>query len=143
MYYCISTIIKSIRRNVPTNMSALFQIDPSNPMPLYAQLERAIRLAVATGRLAIGEQLPTVRQLAVELRINANTVAKVFAELERSGVVETKRGVGTFVRNGGGDTRPAVEREQEFRRLLTTFLDEITRLGFSLEDVLIALQEQK
>src|SRR6266511_4572427 len=75
----------------------MFQISAAHPMPLYAQLERAIRFAVATGKLRVGEQLPTVRQLAVELRINANTVAKVYAELERSGVLETRRGVGTFV----------------------------------------------
>ena len=66
-------------------------------MPLYAQLTRAIQFAIATERLKIGDQLPTVRQLAVELRVNANTVAKVYAELERAGVLETRRGVGTFV----------------------------------------------
>ena len=72
-------------------------LDPRDPTPLHAQLERAIRVAVATGRLAAGAQLPTVRQLAVELRINANTVARVDLALEREGVVVTKRGVGTFV----------------------------------------------
>jgi GntR family transcriptional regulator len=55
-------------------MSQIFSLSPSHPMPLYAQLTRAIRFAIATGRLRIGEQLPTVRQLAVELRVNANTV---------------------------------------------------------------------
>src|ERR1700754_1945126 len=78
-------------------MSQIFSLSPSHPMPLYAQLTRAIQFAIATGRLKIGEQLPTVRQLAVELRVNANTVAKVYAELERAGVLETRRGVGTFV----------------------------------------------
>src|ERR1051325_4094051 len=78
-------------------MSQMFSLSPSHPMPLYAQLTRAIRFAIATGRLRVGEQLPTVRQLAVELRVNANTVAKVYAELERSGILETRRGVGTFV----------------------------------------------
>src|SRR6266581_8958382 len=75
----------------------MFQVDTSHPTPLYHQLERSIRFAIATGKLGIGDQLPTVRQLAVDLRINANTVAKVYTELERSGVVETRRGVGTFV----------------------------------------------
>jgi len=75
----------------------MFQVDADHPTPLYAQLERSIRFAIATGKLGIGDQLPTVRQLAVELRINANTVAKVYTELERAGVVETRRGVGTFV----------------------------------------------
>src|SRR5215203_5488416 len=88
LYYHRSTI---------REMSQIFSLSPSHPMPLYAQLTRAIRFAIATGRLRVGEQLPTVRQLAVELRVNANTVAKVYAELERSGILETRRGVGTFV----------------------------------------------
>ena len=75
----------------------MFQVDAKHPTPLYHQLDRSIRFAIATGKLGIGDQLPTVRQLAVDLRINANTVAKVYAELERNGVVETRRGVGTFV----------------------------------------------
>src|SRR5207237_851573 len=72
-------------------------VDANHPTPLYAQLEQSIRFAIATGKLRIGDQLPTVRQLAVDLRVNANTVAKVYAELERAGVLETRRGVGTFV----------------------------------------------
>src|SRR6266487_3418069 len=79
-------------------MGLAFNIDAAHPTPLYHQLERAIRFAIATGKLALGDQLPTVRQLAVDLRINANTVAKVYAELERLGIVETRRGVGTFVK---------------------------------------------
>ncbi len=58
-----------------------FAIDPADRTPLYAQLERGIKAAIATGRLAVGDQLPTVRQLAVDLRVNANTVAKVYAYL--------------------------------------------------------------
>ena len=76
----------------------MFHIDTKHPTPLYHQLERSIKFAIATGKLRIGDQLPTVRQLAVDLRVNANTVAKVYAELERAGVLETRRGVGTFVR---------------------------------------------
>ena len=79
----------------------MFAIDENDPTPLYAQLERAIRVAIATGRLKVGDKLPTVRQLAVDLKINANTVAKVYGELERAGVLETRRGVGTFIRKDG------------------------------------------
>src|SRR5690242_21947344 len=94
-------------------MSQIFSLSPSHPMPLYAQLSRAITFAIATGRLRVGEQLPTVRQLAVELRVNANTVAKVYAELERSGVLETRRGVGTFVsaQNLAGSHRDEHEKQ--------------------------------
>jgi GntR family transcriptional regulator len=73
------------------------RVDPKDPTPLYAQLEREIVAAIATGHLPAGTQLPTVRQLAVDLRVNANTVAKVYTHLERTGVLETRRGVGTFV----------------------------------------------
>jgi GntR family transcriptional regulator len=72
-------------------------VDPKDPTPLYAQLEREIVAAISTGQLPTGTQLPTVRQLAVELRVNANTVARVYSHLERTGVLETRRGVGTFV----------------------------------------------
>jgi GntR family transcriptional regulator len=76
---------------------ALIHVDPKDPTPLYAQLERQILAAIATGHLPEGVQLPTVRQLAVDLRVNANTVARVYSQLERGGVLETRRGVGTFV----------------------------------------------
>ena len=65
--------------------------------PIYIQLERGLRAAIAAGRLRAGDQLPTVRQLAGDLRVNANTVARVYSELERAGVLETRRGVGSFV----------------------------------------------
>ena len=84
----------------------MFRIDAKDPTPIYAQLEWAIRGAIATGQLKIGDRLPTVRQLAVDLRVNANTVAKVFGELERAGVVETRRGVGTFVLASDASHRP-------------------------------------
>src|SRR5437763_16753747 len=75
----------------------MFQVDAKHPTPLYHQLDRSIRFAIATGKLGLGDQLPTVRQFAVDLRINANTVAKVYAWLERSGVVETRGGGGDLV----------------------------------------------
>src|SRR3954451_15026064 len=100
----------------------MFAIDASDPTPLYAQLERAIRVAIATGRLRVGERLPTVRQLAVDLRVNANTVAKVYGELERAGVLEPRRGVGTFVLGAEADAVPAAERERLLAGLADRFL---------------------
>jgi len=67
-------------------VTAPISIDANDRTPIYAQLERGIRVAIATGRLRSGDQLPTVRQLAVDLRVNANTVAKVYVTLEREGV---------------------------------------------------------
>src|SRR3954453_24186624 len=94
-------------------------IDTRDPTPIYAQLDRALRAAIATGRLTSGDQLPTVRQLAVELKVNANTVAKVYGELERAGVLETRRGVGTFV----AARRDADANDGERERHLTTLGD--------------------
>ena len=112
-------------------------------MPLYAQLTRAIRFAIATGRLRVGEQLPTVRQLAVELRVNANTVARVYAELERSGVLETRRGVGTFVSARHLATGQREEHEKHLKELADRFLEEAGAMGFSLDDLLDQLHSRR
>ncbi len=112
----------------------LVAVDPKHPTPIYVQVDQGIRAAIATGRLPVGAQLPTVRQLAVELRVNANTVARVYAELERAGVVETRRGVGTFV----AARQPALAkrgREPELRALAERWAAEAAARGFSTDDV--------
>src|SRR5438132_13941723 len=120
----------------------MFQLDANHPTPLYAQLERSIGFAIATGRLQIGDRLPTVRQLAVELRINANTVAKVYNELERSGVVETRRGVGTFVSARPNEAASRRDRERRLRELTDQFIADTHKHGFSLEDVIEHLEKR-
>src|SRR6516165_1727701 len=114
----------------------MFTIDSSDPTPIYAQLERAIRVAIATGRLGRGDKLPTVRQLAVDLRINANTVAKVYAELERAGVVETQRGVGTFVQNLGNEAASLADRQRQLLAFADEFLTNAAELGFTNQEAL-------
>ena len=123
-------------------MALPFNIDSGHPTPLYHQLERAIRFAIATGKLALGDQLPTVRQLAVELRINANTVAKVYAELERVGVVETRRGVGTFVKARDFEAARDKDRERELRELEDHFLGKAAHLGFSAREAVDHLRNR-
>ena len=118
----------------------MFAIDASDPTPLYAQLERAIRVAIATGRLRPGDQLPTVRQLAVDLRINANTVAKVYGELERSGVLATRRGVGTFIQEMGTQAAPPSDRQRELLILADRFLAGVAGLGYSAEEAITVLK---
>lgn len=120
-------------------MEDRFHINTQDPTPIYAQLERAIRFAIATEKLRVGEQLPTVRQLAVDLKINANTVAKVYAELERVGILETRRGVGTFVRarqDGMLKRANKQSRERELRAFADRILAEAHELGFSLDEVI-------
>ena len=73
------------------------QVDTRSPTPIYDQIAAQVKQAVAGGTLSRGEALPSVRQLAVALRINPNTVARAYRELEAEGVVETRRGQGTFV----------------------------------------------
>jgi GntR family transcriptional regulator len=120
----------------------MFEVDPRDPLPLYAQLERAIRVAIATGRLERGDKLPTVRQLAVDLRINANTVAKVYAELERAGVLETQRGVGTFVQppRDGAVSRPECQRQLIV--LADRYLGEAAALGFSADQAVATVRHR-
>jgi GntR family transcriptional regulator len=107
------------------------QIDHRDATPIYAQIDRALRVAIAHGKLKVGDQLPTVRQLAVDLRVNANTVAKVYLALEREGIVQTKRGVGTFI----SDARPPAvhdaHRERRLKELVDRLLADATSIGFA------------
>lgn len=116
-------------------MQSPIHIDPRDPTPLYAQLDRAIRVAIATGRLNEGDQLPTVRQLAVDLRVNANTVAKVYLALERDGVVGTKRGVGTFI-TGAPKFLPQRSREKELRAVAQRYLSDAALIGVSRREAI-------
>ena len=108
--------------------------------PIYIQLERGLRAAIAAGRLRAGDQLPTVRQLAGDLRVNANTVARVYSELERAGVLETRRGVGSFVSATRAQARPRRERDRRLSAFVTRLLAEAEAEGFTSNDVLTALR---
>ena len=115
---------------------AIVSIDQHDATPIYAQLERGLRAAIATHRLRPGDQLPTVRQLAVDLQVNANTVARVYVELERSGVIETRRGVGSFVTAAARtQARPAGEKIRRLRAFVTKVLAEAAAAGFTAAEV--------
>ena len=114
-------------------------IDSRDATPIYAQLDRALRAAIATGRLKVGEQLPTVRQLAVELSVNANTVARVYTELERAGVLETRRGVGSFVAATPEQAHPPDDYHRRLGAFITRVQADAARAGFTIDDVLAAL----
>ena len=117
-------------------MPLLLTLDSADRTPIHAQVERGIRAAIASGRLPVGRQLPTVRQLAVDLRVNANTVAKVYAHLEREGVLETRRGVGTFVAARSVAERDQALRRSELRRIVDRFLAELSSHGFRVDEAL-------
>jgi GntR family transcriptional regulator len=119
---------------------ALISIDTQDATPIYAQLERALRASIASGRLHPGDQLPTVRQLAVELRVNANTVARVYAELERAGVIETRRGVGSFISATPAEARPPREHDRRLRAFVTRVLADADAAGFTIDEITAALR---
>jgi GntR family transcriptional regulator len=120
-----------------------FHVDSDSPTPIYAQLDRSIRAAIATGELEPGSQLPTVRQLAVDLAVNANTVARVYAQLERDGILETRRGVGTFVRDVPSPQPARARREGELRELIRRFIGDAALLGFTLPELIDQLRNEE
>jgi GntR family transcriptional regulator len=125
-----------------TDAVPLLTVDSRDPMPVYAQIERRIRAAITGGQLTPGAQLPTVRQLAVDLRVNANTVARVYAQLERDGVVETRRGVGTFVADPSDRAAAAGRdaRQAELERIVQRLLSDAASLGFTTAQIVAAIQ---
>jgi GntR family transcriptional regulator len=120
------------------------ELDERSGVPFYRQVIDQVLLAVADGRLAPGDRLPTVRSLAVDLAINPNTVAKAYRELELVGVLETQQGTGTFV---AARRAPAGEAEIERRRALDRLCGDAAaaaaKLGFTLEDVIDNLRERQ
>jgi GntR family transcriptional regulator len=123
-------------------MNSGLSINHHDPLPLYAQLERAIKSAITLNKLRLGDRLPTVRQLAVELRMNANTVARVYAELEHQGILRTRRGVGTFVEAApsGEASRSLSRRKKELRALAEQFLADAAAKGFAKDELLQEIQ---
>ena len=118
-----------------------FRLDTSSGVPFYRQIIDQVLLAVADGRLSAGTQLPTVRQLAVDLSVNLNTVAKAYREMEIRGIVDTQQGTGTFV-----STRRAERRTSERRKALEGLVDRFVSLasssGFSLDELAEALTDR-
>jgi GntR family transcriptional regulator len=121
-------------------VAGVLTLDPHDSTPIYAQLERGVRAAIATGRLKPGDQLPTVRQMAVELRVNANTVARVYAELERSGMIETKRGVGSFISASPSRAHPPRDHERRVRAFVTRVLADADAHGLTVDDVIAGIR---
>ncbi len=124
----------------------MLSVDSADPTPIYAQLQRAIRAEIAAERLRAGARLPTVRQLAIDLRINANTVAKVYSELERAGVLTTLRGVGTFVRESAephGSKPSARERERALSQLTDRLLADAHTSGVTIDEIVRHLESRR
>lgn len=116
-------------------------LDPKSGIPYYRQIIDQVQFAIADGRLACGDQLPTVRQLAVELKINPNTVARAYHELEIRGVVNTQMGTGTFIGNDKVEISE-LERKRMLDQICTELLSRASAYGFTLDEVIDALSER-
>ena len=117
-----------------------FVLDPKAGVPYYRQIIDQIKFGIASGNLKAGEQLPTVRALAVELAINLNTVTKAYNELEIQKILETQQGTGTFI----GKTNisiPAKEKEKKLRSICNEFLTIAFSYGFTTEEVINEIQK--
>ncbi len=118
-----------------------YQIDPASRQPIYRQLVDQIRAAIATGQLAPEDRLPSVRELSEQVVVNPNTVARVFTELEREGLIYMRRGLGAFVARARSElTRKA--RRERLVELLDHVLTEAVHLGFTAEETLALVHER-
>ncbi|MEI6060808.1 MAG: GntR family transcriptional regulator [Bacteroidota bacterium] len=119
-----------------------FKLDPSGGTPFYRQIIDQIRFGIASGNLKTGEQLPTVRSLAVQLKVNLNTIAKAYKELEILSILDTQQGSGTFI-NAKGVEIGEDERQKKIHDICKELLTVAYTYGFSKEDVIAGLQNEK
>src|ERR1700729_1834681 len=117
-----------------------FAIDLHSGMPVYRQLIDQVRSGIASGSLLAGDQLPTVRQLAVDLAINPNTVMRAYRELELGGLLETHQGTGTFISNKKPEKKSA-ERERQLGQMAGEFAARAGAAGFTLEEIIDRLRD--
>lgn len=119
-----------------------FLLDYSSGVPVYRQIIDQIRFGIVSGQLKLGEQLPTVRALAVELKVNLNTVSKAYKELEIKNILETQQGTGTFI-STTEHIVPEKEREDKLKEICIQFSSVAFSYGFSLDEVMRELKHIK
>ncbi len=117
-----------------------FRLDPHSGVPVYRQLIDQVQAAVAAGVLAAGDQLPTVRQVAVDLVINPNTVLRAYREMEIRGTLDTQQGSGTFIADRKIEYSKG-ERERQLGQLVGEFVSRAGSAGFTVEQLVKALHE--
>jgi len=123
-----------------TSLGTLFRRDMASGVPVYRQIIDQILGGIAAGSLKPGEQLPTVRQLSVDLAINPNTVVRAYRELEIRGVLSTQQGVGTFVTRQPVEP-DAAERQRQLDQMVGEFIARAGGAGFSAEAIVERMQE--
>lgn len=118
-----------------------FVLNPKTGIPFYRQIIDQIRYGIASGSLSTGEQLPTVRALAVELKVNLNTVAKAYKELEIQNILETQQGTGTFI-NATENKVFESERQQKLQSIIHEFTTISHSYGFTIDELINELKNQ-
>lgn len=126
--------------DVPPKAPFQFRLDAHSGVPVYRQLMDQVQAAIAAGQLATGDQLPTVRQAAVDLEINLNTVLRAYRELEIRGVLETQQGTGTFISVAKVEGS-RVERDRQLNQLVGEFVARAGAGGFTIRELETALRE--
>jgi len=116
-----------------------FSLDPKSGVPFYKQVILQIEMAIADGRVSNGNQLPTVRSLAVDLSINPNTVARAYNELEIRGIVNTQQGTGTFISDKKVELDD-IKREKVLAGISRSFISKAGSYGFTLKEIIDYLQ---
>jgi GntR family transcriptional regulator len=116
-------------------MPAVLTVDPRSGVPIYLQIIEQIKRSIALGVLQAGEQLPTVKQLALDLTVNPNTVAKAYRELERDQIIETAPGRGSFVRANGVAESTKVAASDVASRAIDSALREAKSMGLGADEV--------
>ena len=118
------------------------RIDPDSTVPIYLQIIEGIQHQVATGALKPGEQLPTVRELATTLRINPNTVARAYDQLDSAKVISTQQGRGTFVREQPDQEHLSQLRQEQLKTLMDSTVGRALSMGYSLAEIRAAFEAQ-
>ncbi len=117
-----------------------FMLDPKSGVPFYRQIIDQIRYGIASGQLQVGEQLPTVRGLAVQLKINLNTITKAYKELEIQNILETQQGTGTFI-GAQALVIPEKEKNAKLKSICQECMMIARSYGFSLDEVINELKQ--
>src|ERR1041385_966185 len=119
-----------------------FRLDVQSGVPVYRQIIDQVMGGVAAGILSGGDQLPTVRQVAVDLSINPNTVMRAYREMEIRGVLETQQGMGTFI-SQKKVKRDDVERRRQLNQLVAEFVSRAGAAGYTVADLIEQLRERQ
>jgi GntR family transcriptional regulator len=118
-----------------------FKLDPKSGVPFYRQVIDQIRYGIAAGHLKVGEQLPTVRSLAVDLKINLNTVTKAYKELGIQDILETQQGTGTFIGSAAVGIDPK-ERKNKLKSIIQEFMSIALSYGFSVDEIVQEIKKE-